>query len=249
VHTTGKRCRLNSHKEGIVNQIITIDGPAGSGKSTVGRLLAKELDYLYLDTGAMYRAAALLAKRRSVDLREGKKLWEMCQELDLRFETVCGSSRLYVRDEDISAAIRTLEMDMLSSEISAIREVRMALTQFQRKMGEKERLVAEGRDMGTVVFPNAEYKFFLIASPDVRVERRYRERVGRGESVSKAELEKELKKRDRQDETRSVAPLVPAKDAIIIDTTSLSPEEVVERMLMRIRRGEGEKNRNLQSAG
>jgi len=214
-----------------MGKIITIDGPAGSGKSTVSRIVAKRLNFLYLDTGAMYRAVALQARRIGIDLRDGKELWRLCETLDLNFKSEGDHTRLYMGEEGISLAIRTPEMDMLSSRISAIGEVRTAMTELQRKIGKGGRLVAEGRDMGTVVFPDADHKFFITASPEVRAERRYRERVHRGESVSKTEVELDLRKRDNQDKTRSIAPLVPAKNAKVIDTTRLNPEQVVEEIL------------------
>jgi len=221
--------------------VITIDGPAGSGKSTVSRLLARRLKVLYLDTGAMYRAVALKAKREGVDLKDREKISKLCRDLELHFKTTDGTARLFVGAEDISAAIRSPEMDMLSSAVSALKEVREAMTLLQRKMAEQGGVVAEGRDMGTVVFPDADYKFFVNADPGVRAGRRYRERLERGESVSRGEVEKELRKRDDQDMTRALAPLVPAKDAIIIDTTHLTVEEVVEKMV-RIMEGGGQKN-------
>jgi len=221
-----------------VAEVITIDGPAGSGKSTVSRLLARRLKVLYLDTGAMYRAVALQAKREGVDLKDREKISKLCRDLDLHFKTLDGTTRLFVGAEDISAAIRSPEMDMLSSAVSAIKEVREAMTLLQRKMAEQGGVVAEGRDMGTVVFPDADYKFFVNADPGVRAGRRYRERLERGESVSRGEVEKELKKRDDQDMTRALAPLVPAQDAIIIDTTHLSVEEVVEKMVRTMERGD-----------
>ena len=219
-------------------KIITIDGPAGSGKSTVSRLLAGRLKVQYLDTGAMYRAVAFQAKREGIDLKDREKISRLCRDLDLHFKTLDGTTRLFVGAEDISASIRSPEMDMLSSAISAIKEVREAMTLLQRKMAEPGGVVAEGRDMGTVVFPDADYKFFVNADPKVRAGRRHRERLERGESVSRGEVEKELRKRDDQDMTRALAPLVPAKDAKIIDTTNLTVEDVVEKMVRTMERGD-----------
>jgi len=222
-----------------MDKIITIDGPAGSGKSTVSRLVAKKLNFLYLDTGAMYRAVALQARRMGIDLSDGKKLWRLCEHLDLNFKTDGYHTRLCIGEEDISSAIRTPEMDMLSSRVSAIGEVRTAMTELQRKIGKGGGLVAEGRDMGTVVFPDADHKFFLTASPEIRAERRYRERVDRGESVSKTEVEMELRKRDNQDKTRSIAPLVPAEDAKVIDSTRLNPDQIVDQILICVKKEKG----------
>jgi cytidylate kinase len=219
----------------LVKKIITIDGPVASGKSTLSRLLAKRLNYFYLDTGAMYRAVALQAKRTGIDAGDKQQLQALCQNLDLHFQTDGEGSKLYLGVEDISLAIRTPEMDLLSSTISALKEVREAMTGLQRKIGQQGRLVAEGRDMGTVVFPEAEYKFFITASAKVRAERRFKERIGRGETVSLEEVEKDLEMRDFQDETRHIAPLRPAKDAKIIDTTTLNPDEVVEKILEHMR--------------
>jgi len=223
-------------------KVIAIDGPAGSGKSTVSRLLAARLGYLYLDTGAMYRAVALQAKRKNIDLKDTEKISRLCMDLDLHFRTLDGATRLFLGAEDISDAIRSPEMDMLSSIISAIKEVRDAMTLLQRKMAEQRGVVAEGRDMGTVVFPDAECKFFIDAEPEVRAGRRYRERLARGEMVSSQEVEQELRKRDDQDRTRALAPLVPAKDAVLLDTTNLTVEEIVEIMVRTIKGG-GKKKR------
>jgi len=219
--------------------VITIDGPAGSGKTTVSRLIAKQLDYLYLDSGAMYRAVALQASRKGVGPEDREALGRLCRALDLRFRTEDGEDRVYLGEEDLSKAIRTPEMDLLSSTLSALKEVREAMTELQRKMGRAGCIVAEGRDMGTVVFPEATFKFFLTADPSVRAERRYRERIGRGETVGREEVEKELMKRDEQDTKRALAPLRPAADAKIIDTSALNPHQVTDIML-RIIKGEEE---------
>ena len=210
--------------------MVTVDGPAGSGKSTVSILVAKKLGFLYLDTGAMYRAVALQAKRKGVDPDDGDALGALCRDLDLRFVEEEKGTVLYLGEEDISLAIRSPEMDMLSSRISAVAEVRRAMTGLQRKMASRGGVVAEGRDMGTIVFPDAAHKFYLTASPGVRAKRRYQERIERGENVSMAEVEKDLKKRDEQDSTRALAPLRPAEDALIIDTDTLSIGQIVHRI-------------------
>ena len=217
--------------------VITIDGPAGSGKSTVSREVAKALGFVYLDTGAMYRAVALAAQRHGVDETNGPKLGALCRELDLSFEPAGELNRLFLKGEDVTVAIRTPEMDMRSSAVSAVKEVRSAMTELQRRMAVRAvGVVAEGRDMGTVVFPDAAHKFFLTASRAQRAQRRYSERVERGERVSVKQVEEDLGRRDRQDESRVLAPLRPAEDALVIDTTALTKDEVVAAILQRIRR-------------
>jgi cytidylate kinase len=155
-----------------MKNVITIDGPAGSGKTTISRLLAKRIRYLYADTGAMYRAVALAAKRQRIHLNDGKRLGELCNSLELHIKTNEDPPRLLLNGEDVSMAIRSPEMDIASSKVSSVREVREAMTKLQRKMAKDMGLVAEGRDMGTVVFPDAKHKFFLTASLKVRSERR-----------------------------------------------------------------------------
>jgi cytidylate kinase len=220
--------------------IITIDGPAGSGKSTASKLLAERLHCQYLDTGAMYRAVALQAKRQGIPSESKERLKELCHNLDLRFKDKGNDKRIFIGDEDVSSAIRTPEIDVLSSGISAISEVREAMTDLQRKIALNENLIAEGRDMGTVVFPDARFKFFITASSDVRAERRYLERIARGEKVLLHEVKRDLIKRDEQDRTRSIAPSIPAEDAIIINTNSSTPEQVVGIILEKIKAGGGE---------
>lgn len=214
-----------------MNHIITIDGPAGSGKSTISRILAKKIGYSYLDTGAMYRAVALVAKRNGVDFDDGKGLGILCNSLNLRFDKDGDPPRLLLGKEDISSLIRSPEMDMLSSKVSAVGAVREAMTGLQRKIAKGAGYVAEGRDMGTVVFPEAAWKFYLTASSDARAGRRYEELLERGEKALKNVVKTNLKKRDHQDRMRPLAPLKPAEDALIIDSTTLTIEEVVEVML------------------
>jgi cytidylate kinase len=223
-----------------VKKVVTIDGPAGSGKTTVSRLLANRLGYLYLDTGAMYRAVALQAAREGIGPEEREALGSLCRRLDLEFRAEDGHHRVYLGKEDVSEAIRSPEMDLLSSTLSALKEVRDAMTELQRNSAGKGCIVAEGRDMGTVVFPEATFKFFLIADPNIRAERRYRERIGRGEKVRQEEVLEELTKRDEQDATRPLSPLRPAGDAKIIDTSALSPRQVTDVMLKIIKGGKSE---------
>jgi cytidylate kinase len=214
--------------------IITIDGPAGSGKSTVSKALANILGFVYLDTGAMYRAVALEAKRNGVPIQDGLSLGGLCLNLDIRFEAEGDRNRILIGDDDVSDEIRTPEMDMLSSNVSAVFEVREAMTELQRKIGAVGGVVAEGRDMGTVVFPEACNKFFITASQATRAERRYRERLERGEKVTLEGVEEELGNRDQQDESRDIAPLRPAKDALVIDTSDMTVDQVVSMILERI---------------
>ncbi|RJR21877.1 MAG: (d)CMP kinase [Desulfobacteraceae bacterium] len=215
-------------------EIITIDGPAGSGKSTVGRALAQRLGFLYLDTGAMYRAVALSALRLSIGRDEGERLGLLCRDLPLSFDADKIPPAVILGKEDISKAIRSPEMDLLSSEISASPQVREAMTALQRRIASEKNVVAEGRDMGTVVFPRARHKLFLTAPPAVRAERRYAERISRGERPERETVIKELLQRDHQDETREIAPLRPAPDAFIIDTGSMAIPEVLHAIIIRL---------------
>jgi cytidylate kinase len=219
-----------------MSHIITIDGPAGAGKSTVSRLLAKKLGFTYLDTGAMYRAVALMAWRKGMNFADGKELYGLCKSIDINLFFHGDSPKVYIGSEDVSEEIRRPEMDMLSSKISMIKEVRDAMTDLQRNIGKKGRIVAEGRDMGTIVFPDAGYKFFLTASPQIRAERRHAERLCRGEPASMENIQNELRIRDEQDSLRSIAPLKPAEEAIIVDTSALDIDQVVEKILSYIRK-------------
>ncbi len=213
-----------------MSRIITIDGPSGAGKSTISRLLAEKLKFLYLDTGAMYRAVAFSAKRNGVGLDDGPGLGALCRSIDLHFENRADGARLFLNHEDISSAIRSPEMDLAASRVSAVREVRQSMTMLQRKMAEQLNIIAEGRDMGTVVFPNADHKFFLTAGIEARAERRFEERSARGESVTRASVRSDMEKRDHQDEHRALAPSKPAADSVVIDTTELSIKEVLEKI-------------------
>ena len=207
--------------------IITIDGPAGAGKSTVSKELARRLGYTYLDTGAMYRALAWAARQKGVDAGDEKALAELCNDLKLGFQ----GDRILVNGEDVSSFIRTPEMDGLSSAVSRVAVVREYLTGMQRELGRQGQLVAEGRDMGTVVFPQAAHKFFLSASAGERARRRKMQMENQGEQVAYEEILAQIEARDLADSTRSIAPLQAAPDCIVIDSSDLTVEDVLEKIV------------------
>ena len=210
--------------------LITIDGPAGAGKTTVSRALADRLGYRYIDTGALYRGVALAVKARSIDPQNDAALKALCRTLEMTFVIRDGESHLICNGEDISDRIRTPEITMLASAVSARSVVREFLLELQKDMGREKAAVFEGRDMGTVVFPHADAKFFLDASTQKRARRRFDELKSKNNQTLD-EVERDMQQRDQNDSTREVAPLKPAQDAIIIDSTDLNVEQVVEAML------------------
>jgi CMP/dCMP kinase len=219
--------------------IITIDGPSGAGKSTISKLLAARLHYTYLDTGAMYRVVGLQVERSGVDLKaqNGREnLVQLLDSLDLKLAPggEGKETRAFLAGEDVSEAIRTPEMAMVASRVSAEPEVRRKLTEMQRAIGNNGAIVAEGRDMGTVVFPGAEYKFFLDATPEERARRRQKQLMEKGQKVEYEKILVQTRKRDRDDSSRALAPLKPAEDAIVIDSSEMNIEEVVSFMLAAI---------------
>jgi len=216
--------------------VITIDGPAGAGKTTVSRGLADRLGFRYIDTGALYRGVALAAQRAGVAPDDDEGLEALCQGLRLKFVRNADGCRLYNGEEEIESRIRTPEISMLASAVSARPVVRRFLLSVQRQFAREKGAVFEGRDMGTVVFPDAEVKFFLDAPLAVRARRRHDELAGRSPQ-SLDDVLKDMARRDHNDQTRSVAPLRPADDAIVIDSAGLTPEEVVNRMLDAIETG------------
>jgi len=219
-----------------LDSIITIDGPTGSGKSTVSRYLARQLHYQYLDTGAMYRAFGVALLKANVTLQDIKEIEKICRGIDIKFVHGVKSTKILLNGMDVTKEIRDPAIDLLASNVSALDSVRQTMVKLQKKEGVKGRLVAEGRDMGTVVFPEAKHKFYIDALLDERVTRRFLERQKGGESVSREKVKEDLIKRDYQDMNRHLSPLKPAKDAKIIDTTGLDVNGVVEKIIKEIKR-------------
>lgn len=213
-------------------QQIAIDGPAGAGKSTIAKLVAERLGYLYIDTGAMYRAIALLALEKEVPLNDSSRLAVLAEQAEIRLETDGRKYRVLLNGRDISADIRQPQVGNAASTVSAVPAVRSALVRQQQAMAAKQPVVMDGRDIGTVVLPHAECKVFLTASSAVRAQRRTKELLEKGIQADFAEIYKEMEERDYRDSHRATAPLQQAKDAVVVDSTNLSIEQVVERILV-----------------
>ncbi len=211
--------------------LITIDGPAGAGKTTVSKLLAGSLGYRYLDTGALYRAVAYAVRAAGIRPDDDRGVGKVCEALQLSLE----EDRLFLNGVEISDRIRSPEISMLASAVSARPVVRQALLGIQREVGKRGGLVAEGRDMGTVVFPEADLKFFLDASVRQRARRRFAE-YERENGLTLAQIEQEIRRRDKNDSSRDIAPLRAADDAVTIDSTAMTARQVVDLMLARVGR-------------
>jgi cytidylate kinase len=224
---------MNSHTQ----KIVTIDGPSGVGKSTISRRVAASLSFTYLDTGAMYRAVAYKLQMDTVDLSDESAVQQCLDTISLQLlpaATENDEVSVILEGQDISLAIRSPEMSMMASKVSAIAAVRTKLTRMQQEIGQKGNIVAEGRDTGTVVFPKAAWKFYLDADPEERMRRRSAQLRLAGEDVNEDELLQMIIKRDHDDQSRTIAPLCKADDAVTIDTSSLSIDEVVIDMLGKI---------------
>ncbi len=216
--------------------VIAIDGPAGSGKSTVARIVARRLGFLYIDTGAMYRALTLKAIKKGIDFKDKKALIALSKNMDIELKRSDDTLRVYLGKEDVTEEIRTMEVTTKVKMVASLKEVRRNMVKLQRKLGGAvSGAVLEGRDIGTVVFKNARYKFYLDASLETRVERRFKELEEKGFDVPKEEVRKDVVERDRADMTRRVGPLKRARDAKTIDTTDMTIEEVVRALLKSVR--------------
>jgi len=210
--------------------VITIDGPSGAGKGTIAQAVARKLGWQILDSGSLYRLSALASVKESVDINDEVALEKLARNLDVRFESTADGLNILLKNEDVSEAIRAEEMGMMASKVAAMQGVRAALLERQRDFSTADGLVADGRDMGTTVFPDAQLKIFMIASAEERAQRRFKQLKEKGISVNIAALVEDLKLRDEQDANRKISPLKPADDAIQLDTTSMSIEQVVEQV-------------------
>ena len=217
--------------------VIAIDGPGASGKSTTAKTLAKKLKYIYIDTGAMYRACALCSLENNIKLKDIPKLIAMLDKIDIRILYSEKGNRIFLNGNDVSQRIREADVTKLSSEIAKIGIVREKMVELQREIGKNGGVIMDGRDIGTVVFPNADFKFFMIADEKTRALRRWKEAAEKGETLSLKDIEKELTWRDENDSSRKISPLKQAEDAIPVDTSNMTIEEQVEFLFEIIKRG------------
>lgn len=209
---------------------VAIDGPAGAGKSTLARRLAAELGYIYVDTGAMYRAIGLYALRAGKDPKDNEAVNALLPEIELRFAFIDGEQHIYLKNEDVSTAIRTEQVGMAASAVGANPAVRAFLLELQREMAKKQDVLMDGRDIGTVVLPDAAVKIFLTATPEARAVRRWKEYRQKGTEVSYEKVLEDVKQRDDQDIHRAAAPLKQAADAVLLDTSEMDFEQSLAAM-------------------
>ena len=210
---------------------IAIDGPAGAGKSSVAKLCAKELGFIYIDTGALYRAIGIAALRKGFDTKNEKDVTSILPEISLSLKFVDGEQRVILSGEDVSRDIRLPEASMAASNVSAIPAVRSFLLDMQKKFARENNCIMDGRDIGTVILPDAQLKIFLTASAEVRADRRYKELIEKGTPKDYNELLEEIKERDYNDSHRAIAPLKPADDAVVVDSSDMPIEAVVAKIV------------------
>ncbi|MET0355772.1 MAG: (d)CMP kinase [Cellvibrio sp.] len=215
--------------------VITIDGPSGAGKGTLSQLVARHLKYHLLDSGALYRLVALSAHKLNSNLQDEDAIAEIAKALAVKFDVAGDATRILLQDEDVTHAIRDENVSMSASVVAAYPKVRAALLQRQRDFAQAPGLVADGRDMGTTVFPNAQVKIFLTASAEARAERRYKQLVQKGAVVDMAELVRDIKARDERDTQRETSPLKPADDALVLDSTLMTIDQVLNAILNSVR--------------
>lgn len=213
------------------NLVIAIDGPAGAGKSTIAKIIAKRLNINYIDTGAMYRAVTLKCLQHNVNIEDESAVIELARKTEIDFK----DNNIYLDGNIVNEEIRTIEVTNNVSNVAKIKEVRYLMVDVQREIGKRSSVILDGRDIGSYVFPNADYKFFLIATPEERGARRYKELIEKGVEVNLQDVIDDIIKRDEIDSSREFAPLVKAEDAIEIDTTGKSIDEVVESVLNKIK--------------
>ena len=215
-----------------MNIAIAIDGPAGAGKSTIAKLAAKQLSFIYVDTGALYRAIGLCAQRNNIGSKDAEKILEMLKDIKVELAFNDKNEQIVLLNgEDVSSLIRTPEISMYASDVSAIPEVRAFLLDLQRNMAKTNNIIMDGRDIGTVVLPDAKVKIFLTASAEVRAKRRYYELIEKGMDVKFEDVLSDVVTRDYNDSHRETAPLKPAEDSVIVDTSDLNLEQSVEKLI------------------
>jgi len=210
---------------------VAIDGPVGAGKSTIAKLIAKKMNIIYVDTGAMYRTVGLHAVRKGIATTDAESLKKLINEIDIDVEIKDGEQLIYLNKENVTGFIRTPEISMAASNVSAVPEVRTKLVDIQRKLADAKSVIMDGRDIGTVVLPNADTKIYLDASPEARAKRRYDELIAKNQNVTFEEVYNDLVERDKNDSTREASPLKKADDAIVLDTTNLTLEQVVDEAI------------------
>lgn len=214
---------------------VAIDGPAGAGKSTIARQAAKAMGFIYVDTGALYRAIGLYSLQNGVEVSQPEQVEAMLASIEVELTFSQGEQHVLLCGKDVSQEIRTPEVSMAASKVSAVPQVRAYLFGLQQDMAKKHNVVMDGRDIGTVVLPHAQLKIFLTASPEERAKRRYEELLQKGAQVEFDEVLRELKERDYQDSHREIAPLKPADDAVLVDTTSCTLQQSIDRVISLIK--------------